>query len=84
MSLSAFTKLFKIAPLGKQIQKVSFELMYKRITKAHEASQMDLAMFFDALEELGHQISVVDGSSFDQVVGLILKNLDSIKAKGTT
>jgi hypothetical protein len=51
LSMSAFCKLAKVPALG--LQKVSLELMYKRITQVNKASQMDLPMFFDALAELG-------------------------------
>ena len=56
MTLTAFSKLSKISVLKQRVTRVSLDLLYKRITQNANTSIMDLATFFDAMEELANQI----------------------------
>ena len=84
MTLVCFGKLAKISGLKNKITRVQLDLLYKRITQLNKVSQMDLSIFFDAIEELANQIFPGQLGKCDALIDLCIENLKDLKPPSTS
>jgi len=72
MSCNTFAKLSKAKRFQGSVQRVSLEIMCKRVLQQAKTGFLDQTLFFDLLEDVAHQLYPNDRSRLTELVTLLL------------